>query len=117
MNRHLAVTPTIATVPVPGRNGAHDSEPLLEMARAEVEGVLKKLGSQVGGLSEGEPEARLKQIGPNEIARPGDIIRLAAGGMVPADARVAVTLTPEMLPMIVTVNLSKGAMAIRRFGE
>jgi Mg2+-importing ATPase len=42
---------------------------LLEHARVDSETVLKELGSQLGGLSESEAEARLKQVGANEIAR------------------------------------------------
>jgi hypothetical protein len=45
------------------------SDQLLEMARADTDAVLKKLGSQVDGLSEAEAAARLKQVGPNAIAR------------------------------------------------
>src|SRR5450756_1246061 len=50
-------------------NGAHDSVQLLEKARADTDTVLKELGSQLGGLSEAEAAARLKQVGTNEIAR------------------------------------------------
>jgi len=52
-----------------GKNGAQDSVQLLEKARADSETVLKELGSQLDGLSEAEAEARLKQVGANEIAR------------------------------------------------
>jgi Mg2+-importing ATPase len=41
----------------------------LEKARVDSETVLKELGSQLDGLSESEAEARLKQVGANEIAR------------------------------------------------
>jgi Mg2+-importing ATPase len=61
--------PTIAPVPVPGGNGAHNSVELLEKARADADAVLKELGSQLGGLSEAEADSRLKQVGTNEIAR------------------------------------------------
>src|ERR1017187_5672810 len=64
-----AKAPTIAPVPVPGGNGAHDSVQLLEKARADADTVLKELGSQLGGLSEAEADSRLKQVGTNEIAR------------------------------------------------
>ena len=64
-----AKVPTIAPVPVPGRNGAHNSVELLEKARADADAVLKELGSQLGGLSEAEADSRLKQVGTNEIAR------------------------------------------------
>ena len=64
-----AKVPTIAPVPVPGGNGAHNSVELLEKARADADAVLKELGSQLGGLSEAEADSRLKQVGTNEIAR------------------------------------------------
>src|SRR5450755_628629 len=48
---------------------AHNSAELLEKARAEPDAVLKELGSQLGGLSQGEVDSRLKQVGMNEIAR------------------------------------------------
>jgi Mg2+-importing ATPase len=50
-------------------NGAHDSVQLLEKARADTDTVLKELGSQLGGLSQAVADARLKQVGTNEIAR------------------------------------------------
>jgi Mg2+-importing ATPase len=50
-------------------NGAHFSGQLLEMARADTDTVLTELGSQLDGLSEAEAASRLKQYGPNEIAR------------------------------------------------
>ena len=64
-------TPSSAQHPgnQPGRNGAQDSVQLLEKARVDTETVLKELGSQLDGLSESEAEARLKQVGANEIAR------------------------------------------------
>ena len=52
-----------------GENEAHYSVQLLEMARADTDTVLKELGSQLDGLSEAEADVRLKQSGPNEIAR------------------------------------------------
>jgi len=42
---------------------------LLEKARADADTVLKEMGSQLTGLSGGEADARLKQVGTNEIAR------------------------------------------------
>ena len=54
---------------LPGGNGAHSSVELLEKARADTDTVLKELGSRPGGLSEAEADARLKQVGTNEIAR------------------------------------------------
>ncbi|MGB8294504.1 MAG: HAD-IC family P-type ATPase [Polyangia bacterium] len=66
-------TKTPSTVQHPGnqagRNGAQDSVQLLEKARVDTDTVLKELGSQLDGLSESEAEARLKQVGANEIAR------------------------------------------------
>jgi Mg2+-importing ATPase len=50
-------------------NGAPFSDQLLEKARADNDTVLKELGSQMDGLSEAEAVSRLKQFGPNEIAR------------------------------------------------
>ncbi len=52
-----------------GGNGAQVSAQLLEKARADTDTVLKELGSQLDGLSEVEAASRLKQVGPNEIAR------------------------------------------------
>ena len=45
------------------------SDRLLEKARADTDTVLKELDSQLNGLSEVEAASRLKQVGPNEIAR------------------------------------------------
>ena len=42
-------------------NGAHFSDQLLEMARADTDAALKELGSQLDGLSEAEAASRLKQ--------------------------------------------------------
>ena len=39
------------------------------MARADTAAVLQKLASRPEGLSQAEADARLKQVGPNEIAR------------------------------------------------
>src|SRR5512135_1750987 len=50
-------------------NQAIVSDQLLEMARADTDTVLKELGSQLDGLGEAEAASRLKQYGPNEIAR------------------------------------------------
>ena len=43
--------PKIASVPIPGGNAAQYSIQLIEKARADAESVLKKLGSQLAGLS------------------------------------------------------------------
>ncbi len=57
---------------------------------------------------------------------PGDILRIRAGDIIPADALIidgtallfavalAVGLTPELLPMITTVTLSRGAWPAAR---
>src|SRR5512135_767895 len=50
-------------------NQAIVSDQLIERARADTDTVLKELGSQLDGLSEAEAASRLKQYGPNEIAR------------------------------------------------
>ncbi len=64
-----AKEPIIASVPVPSAKAAPYSVELLEKARADADSVLKELGSQMTGLSGAEADARLKQIGTNEIAR------------------------------------------------
>ena len=64
-----AKAPAHAPLPVPGKNGTLDSAELLEKARADTDTVLTELGSQLGGLSQAEADARLKKIGTNEIAR------------------------------------------------
>src|SRR5664280_1281216 len=64
-----ANAPTHAPLPVPDKNGTLDSAELLEKARADTDTVLKELGSQLGGLSQAEADARLKKVGTNEIAR------------------------------------------------
>ncbi len=50
-------------------NETHYSADLLEKARADTDVVLKGIGSKLSGLSEEEADARLKQMGTNEIAR------------------------------------------------
>ena len=47
----------------------NNSAELLEKSRADADVVLKGLKSQLGGLSEAEAAARLKQVGTNEIGR------------------------------------------------
>jgi Mg2+-importing ATPase len=49
--------------------GSNFSVQLLKNAQADNDTVLKELGSQLDGLSDTEAASRLKQIGPNEIAR------------------------------------------------
>jgi Mg2+-importing ATPase len=57
-----------AGTPTDGK-GAHVSDQLLEKARADSATVLKELESRLDGLSQAEADSRLKQYGPNEIAR------------------------------------------------
>src|SRR5665811_1284485 len=64
-----ATPPDIAPVPIPRENGADHSTQLLEKARADTDTVLKELESQPDGLSQAVADARLKQLGTNEIAR------------------------------------------------
>ena len=52
-----------------GGNKATISAELLAKARAEPATLLQELASRLEGLSQAEAEARLKQVGPNEIAR------------------------------------------------
>jgi len=52
-----------------GRTGAGISAQLLAKARAEADTLLKDLASRWEGLDQAEADARLKQVGPNEIAR------------------------------------------------
>jgi P-type Mg2+ transporter len=51
------------------QTGTHFSDQLVEKARADSSTVLKELGSQASGLSAAEADSRLRQYGPNEIAR------------------------------------------------
>jgi Mg2+-importing ATPase len=41
----------------------------LEKARADTDTILKRLETQLSGLSTADADARLKQFGANEIAR------------------------------------------------
>lgn len=52
-----------------GGNEANVSAQLLEKAQADTATVLKELVSQLNGLSQAEAEARVKQVGLNEIVR------------------------------------------------
>ena len=52
-----------------GMKGAHVSDQLLEKACTDAETVLRELESRLDGLSQAEADSRLKQFGPNEIAR------------------------------------------------
>ena len=75
--------PTPAPSPRPGHpaggNEATISTELLAMARADAATVLQELASRLEGLSRAEADVRLKQVGPNEIARekrPSPLMRL-----------------------------------------
>ena len=57
----------LATTNHAGRNGAHHSAQLLEMAHLDSATVLNKLGSGIDGLSEHEVRVRLKQFGRNTL--------------------------------------------------
>jgi len=52
-----------------GESVARVSDELLEKARANTETVLRALESRLDGLTQAEADSRLKQYGPNEIAR------------------------------------------------
>jgi P-type Mg2+ transporter len=54
---------------LPGSATPKASEQLLAMARKDNDTVLHELKSQLNGLSDAEAASRLKQLGPNEIAR------------------------------------------------
>ena len=55
--------------PASGEKTATISAQLLTSARSDDATVLQNLGSRVEGLSPAEAAARLKEVGPNEIAR------------------------------------------------
>ncbi len=58
---------------------AHFSDQLLEKAHTDTDTVLKELESRLSGLNTAEATSRLKQYGPNEIARekrPSALMRL-----------------------------------------
>ena len=65
--------PTPATAQRPGHpagaSGAAIAADLLAKARADPAALLQELASRPEGLSQAEADARLKQVGPNEIAR------------------------------------------------
>jgi Mg2+-importing ATPase len=52
-----------------GGNREHRSAELLVTACADTDTVLRDLGTQLRGLTEGEAASRVKQVGTNEIAR------------------------------------------------
>jgi len=54
---------------LPGGKGAKVSVELLKKARVDNDTILTELESQLDGLSQTEADSRLKQYGPNEIAR------------------------------------------------
>ncbi|MEQ6342471.1 MAG: magnesium-translocating P-type ATPase [Gammaproteobacteria bacterium] len=52
-----------------GGKDAHISDQLLEKGRADAATVLQQLASRLDGLTQAEADTRLKQYGPNAIAR------------------------------------------------
>jgi P-type Mg2+ transporter len=68
-NVKRTVSASLGSNNIHGRNGTQYSAQLLEMAHADVAGVLKELGSQLDGLSAAEADSRLQRFGLNEIAR------------------------------------------------
>jgi Mg2+-importing ATPase len=68
-------SPTATLVPRPRKDASGNgsatqiSGELLGKARVDQETVLKELASRLDGLTQAEADARLKQVGPNEIAR------------------------------------------------
>jgi magnesium-transporting ATPase (P-type) len=87
------------------------------------------LGDEPHGRNAPRHPPKCEEV-PIKLVVPGDVVHLSAGDMVPADVlvlsasnwveafffsiSVAVGLTPEMLPMIVTANLARGAVAMSR---
>ncbi|MCX6551835.1 MAG: cation-transporting P-type ATPase [Acidobacteria bacterium] len=63
------VPPFTPSLTPAGAPGAPDARQLLDIARADVETVLKELGSRLDGLSPADAESRVTQFGTNEIAR------------------------------------------------
>jgi len=62
-------TPSQRTGHPAGGNRAAISAQLLAKARADTDTLLQELESRLEGLSQAEADARLMQVGPNEIAR------------------------------------------------
>jgi magnesium-transporting ATPase (P-type) len=60
----------------------HVSADLLEKARADADTVLTELETRLEGLSQAEADSRLKQYGPNEIAREKPPSVLPSGGLL-----------------------------------
>src|SRR5690349_13070468 len=58
-------------------SGQRFSKKLTASAYADVTSVLGQLNTSVGGLNEEEATARLKQSGPNEVAREKQLSPLA----------------------------------------
>jgi len=61
--------PPVRTEASDDGNTVQISDQLLSKARADHETVLKELASRLDGLTQAEADTRLKQVGPNEIAR------------------------------------------------
>jgi Mg2+-importing ATPase len=68
MNPNIPASEQASTKPA-NANESQNSVQLLEMSRADIDTVLKKLRSKLDGLSDSEADSRLKQYGTNEIAR------------------------------------------------
>ena len=64
-----ATAPGKRPAPLPSGSSAQVAEQLLEKARADTATVLRELDSRLDGLSQAEADSRLKQYGPNAIAR------------------------------------------------
>jgi hypothetical protein len=75
----------IASVPGPGGKGAQYSVELLEKARAD--NAAEKLQAMVSNKATLVRDGKEEEVSLKLLV-PGDIIRLAAGDMVPADVRV-----------------------------
>ena len=61
--------PPVRSKATGGGRAVQISDQLLNKARADQETVLKELDSQLVGLTQAQADERLKQVGPNEIAR------------------------------------------------
>jgi P-type Mg2+ transporter len=97
-----------------GKRDAHFSDQLLEKARADTDTALTELESRLDGLSEAEAASRLKQYGPNEIAREkrqSPLMRLLDNVKNPL-----VILLTALLAYVILTQVVK-TWFIRKFGE
>ena len=75
INEHIrGLLPRFFSASKPPPDHAHNhkttiSSELLESARADIAAVLQRLRTETNGLTAKEARARLKQYGPNEIAK------------------------------------------------